>query len=82
MSEPFTVEDGGNVANILQHHLGHPWDDGAKLTQDQYEALERDLLRYCTRLRCQPNTQAHSYTSGGDTYRVPAYVPVLGAVEQ
>lgn len=55
--EFFTIEDGDNIARILQHHLGLP--PTSLLDREQYEALESDLLRYCTRLRCQPDTKAH-----------------------
>jgi hypothetical protein len=63
--ETFAVEDGVNIHTILCHHLGIPRavdDDGARLgavEREDFEALERDLLRYCTRLRSQPRTDAH-----------------------
>ena len=36
----------------------------------RFLALEHDLLRYCTRLRCQPQTDAHTDAGG---YAVPAH---------
>lgn len=77
MPEFFAVEDGDNVATILQHHLGHPGFEDTDLRRT-YEALERDLLRYCTRLRCQPDTRAHSTVSGGQRYQHPAH-QLIGA---
>jgi hypothetical protein len=75
--ETFAIEDGLNIATILKHHLGDPRDgvddDGTPLgalDQKSHEALERDLLRYCTRLRCQPRTDAHIDSQG---YPVPAH---------
>lgn len=74
--EMFSVEDGINVHAILLHHLGNPRavdDDGKALAvvdEATYTALERDLLRYCTRLRCAPRTGEHIDALG---YHVPKH---------
>ena len=76
MTELFTVEDLDNVRVILCHHLGNPMgrdDDGKTLgllAQEPFWDLAHDLLRYCTRLRCQPQTDAHTDAQG---YQVPAH---------
>lgn len=67
----FTIEDADNIRTIVMHHCGIPQtvDEIAR-----YDALMNDLLRYCTRLRCQPNTKAHTYLSGGLKYQVPEHI--------
>jgi hypothetical protein len=81
VSELFAIEDMDNLRVILMHHLGDPRliDDHGKplgaLDQRGYEALERDLLRYCTRLRCQPRTDEHVDEQG---YPVPAHMLIAG----
>lgn len=59
MSDFVTMEDAENIRELLYHHLG----------RDYPEELAQDLFRYCTRLRCQPNTRAH--TDQG--FQVPAH---------
>lgn len=70
----FTVEDADNIQQLLLHHLGHPWPvDGVRLgllDERAFTALQNDLLSYCTRLRCQPNTAEHTDNQG---YRVPKH---------
>ena len=51
----YTAEDGYNIEAILRHHLALVGIDA----HTQMQALRLDLLRYCTRLRNQPNTHAH-----------------------
>ena len=76
MSDFFTEEDRDNIRTVLGHHLGYPWmhdDDGKALTrvsEEDFMALEHDLLRYCTRLRCQPQTDSHTDEQGN---QVPAH---------
>lgn len=76
MSELFTIEDSDNIRAILLHHLGDPRardDNGqhlSRVNEQDFMTLERDLLRYCTRLRCQPQTAAHTDSQG---YHVPKH---------
>jgi hypothetical protein len=74
--EYFTEDDARSIRAILVHHLGHPRarDDDDRLLSlldvEPFDALELDLLRYCTRLRCQPRIDAHRDSQG---YHVPAH---------
>lgn len=70
----FTIEDADNIRRLMLHHLGHPQAvDGVRvglLDEAAFTALQNDLLSYCTRLRCQPNTAEHTDEQG---YRVPKH---------
>ena len=70
MSDIFTIEDEDNIRDIVLHHRGIPQSVEEKA---KYEALLNDLLRYCTRLRNQPNTRAHTEVIGNERYQVPAH---------
>lgn len=79
--EVVAVEDADNVRDLLLHYLGNPYvkdDEGRPLgmvDQRSFEWLEQDILRYCTRLRCQPNTYAHMDYQG---YHIPAHKVIGG----
>jgi hypothetical protein len=67
----FTSQDADNIAAILTHYLGDSWQ-----RRPAYTGLLDDLLRYCTRLRNQPNTKAHK---DGDL-NVPEHQLITGGL--